>query len=144
MEEYLDKVRPYLKDIINDLKKSGSWKVQLIREINFFSSRDDNGEERVMHSKIDNIEIMISDEADEVTGELFNSLKNRYQNSLQSMRHNEFVFAYDDLLYYKFHRSYIDFTNWIENKKATINPINKKEIKCYQYTRILALNYEEI
>ena len=32
-----------------------------------------------MHSKSDNIEIMISDEADEVIKELCDSLKNRYQ-----------------------------------------------------------------
>ena len=38
-----------------------------------------------MHSKGDNIEIMINDEADEVTEELFDSLKNRYQNNLESM-----------------------------------------------------------
>ena len=36
----------------------------------------DNDEERVMHSKIDNIEIMINDETDEVIVELFKSLKN--------------------------------------------------------------------
>ena len=50
-----------------------------------------------MHSKSDNIEIMISDEADEV----FDSLKNRYQNNLQPMRGSEFVFDYVQLLYYK-------------------------------------------
>ena len=32
-----------------------------------------------MHSKSDNIEIMINDEADEVIKELFSSLKNRSQ-----------------------------------------------------------------
>ena len=32
-----------------------------------------------MHSKSDNIEIIINDEADKVTKELFDSLKNRYQ-----------------------------------------------------------------
>ena len=32
----------------------------------FFSSEDDNDEGRVVHSKNDNIEITISDEADEV------------------------------------------------------------------------------
>ena len=36
----------------------------------------DNDEERVMHSKIDNIEIMINDETDEAIVELFKSLKN--------------------------------------------------------------------
>ena len=29
VEEYLNKIRPYLKDIINNLKKSGPWKIQL-------------------------------------------------------------------------------------------------------------------
>ena len=33
---------------------------------------------RVMHSKIDRIEIMMNDEADEVIKELFDSLKNGY------------------------------------------------------------------
>ena len=44
-----------------------------------------------MHSKSDKIEIMINDEADEVI-ELFQSLKNRYQNNLESMTGSEFVF----------------------------------------------------
>ena len=60
IEEYLDKIRPYIKDIINDLKKSDTGKLQLRIVINFISSKD-TGEEHVMHSKSDNIEIMISD-----------------------------------------------------------------------------------
>ena len=38
--------------------------------INFMSAKD-NDEERVIHSKSDNIEIMINDEPDEVKEELF-------------------------------------------------------------------------
>ena len=53
-----------------------------------------------MHSKSDDTEIMISDEADEITKKLFDSLKIRYQNSLQSIRGSEFVFDYLQLLYY--------------------------------------------
>ena len=60
IEEYLDKIRPYIKDIINDLKKSDTGKLQLTIVINFISSKD-TGEEHVMHSKSDNIEIIISD-----------------------------------------------------------------------------------
>ena len=45
-----------------------------------------------MHSKSDNIETMIDDEADEVIKELFNSVKNRYQNNLESMKSSEFIF----------------------------------------------------
>ena len=36
-----------------------------------------------MHSKIGNIETIISDEVDEIIKQLFNSLENRYQNNLQ-------------------------------------------------------------
>ena len=56
-----------------------------------------------MHSKKDNIEIMINDEADEVF-ELFDLLKNRYQNNLESMKGGEFVLDYVHLLYYKCHK----------------------------------------
>ena len=55
-----------------------------------------------MHSKSDNIEIMISDEADEVIKGLSDSLKNRYQNNLESTKVSEFVFDYVQLLYYKY------------------------------------------
>ena len=46
--------------------------------VNNNNSEDDNDKECVMHSKSDNIEIMISDEADEVIKKLSDSLKNRY------------------------------------------------------------------
>ena len=69
VEEYLDKIWPYLRAIINDLKKS--WKIQLAMTINSISSKDDNDHKRVMHSKSDNIEIMISDKSDEVIKKLF-------------------------------------------------------------------------
>ena len=42
-----------------------------------------------MHSKSDNIKVMISDEADEVIKKKFDSLKNRYQSNLESMRGSE-------------------------------------------------------
>ena len=54
-----------------------------------------------MHSKSDNIEIMINDEAEEVIKELFDSL---YQNNSELMKGNEFVFNYIHLLYYTFHK----------------------------------------
>ena len=46
--EYLNKIRPYLKDKTNNLKKSDTWKIQLAIAINFISSKD-NDEEHVMH-----------------------------------------------------------------------------------------------
>ena len=44
---------------------------------------------------------MISNEADdEVIKKVFDSLKNRYHNNLESMRRSKFVFDYVPLLYY--------------------------------------------
>ena len=64
---------------------------------NFISSID-NDEDHVMHSKSDNIEIMINYQANEVTENLFDSLKNRYQINLKSIKGSEFVFDYVHLL----------------------------------------------
>ena len=122
-----------------------------INNNNFFSSEDDNDEESKMDSKNDNIKIIISEETDEVIKIFFDSRKNRYQNNLQSMRGSVFVFNYVQLLYYKCRKinlnrgaSCIDSPDWITNKKATINPINQKDNKCFQYTVTAALNYEEM
>ena len=77
VEECLNKLRPYLKVIINNLKKSDTWKTHLTRANNFISSIN-NDKERVMHSKSDNIEIMSNDEADENVKIYFDSLKDTY------------------------------------------------------------------
>ena len=81
---------------------------------------------------------MINDETDKVIKELFDLVKNRYQNSLESMKGSEFVFNYFQLLYYKCHRinpncvgSYIDSPDWIKNNKGTINTSNKNNNKYF-------------
>ena len=55
VKKYLNKIRPYLKGII-----------QSTITISFISSKVDNDEEHVMHWKSDNTEIMINDKSDEV------------------------------------------------------------------------------
>ena len=64
---------------------------------------------------------------------------------------NEFVFNYVQLLYYKCHdiyqnqgESYINSFDWIKNKKAAINPINKKDNKYFQYAVTVTWNHKEI
>ena len=61
----------------------------------------------------------------------------------------ELVFDPVQLLYYKCHKrntirgaSYIESPDWIKN--ATVNSINKKGNKCFQYTVTIVLNHEEI
>ena len=70
VEEYLNKIKPNFKDIINNLRQFDTWKIQLTITTTFISSKDDNEEEHVMHSKSDKIDIMMNDEADEVIKEL--------------------------------------------------------------------------
>ena len=85
-----------------------------------------NDEERVMHSKSDNIEITTNDKADKY----FQSRFSRYQIGLEiSMKGSDFVFDYVHLLYYKCHEinservgSYIDAPDWIKNKKSNNIP----------------------
>ena len=74
VEEYLNKIGPYLKDI-NNLEESETLKIQPTIAINFVSCID-NDEEHVMNSKTDNIEILIYDKANEVIKKLFNELNN--------------------------------------------------------------------
>ena len=59
-----------------------------------------------MHSKNDNMEIIMNDEADKVIKERFDSLKYIYiyQNSLESIKDSEFHFDYVHLLDYKRHK----------------------------------------
>ena len=71
---------------------------------------------------------MITDEADEIMSDLFNLIKNRYQNNLESMRCSEFVFDYAHLLYYEYHKIdfncgglYTDSPDWIKNEKRNNN-----------------------
>ena len=60
VKKHLNKIKPYLKNIISTLKKSGTLKIQFTSSNNFISSLD-NDEERVMHLKSDNIKIMINE-----------------------------------------------------------------------------------
>ena len=79
---YLDKIEPYLNDLIDNQKSQGEWKIQLTMAINFISS-EDSDETRTMHAKSGNIEILIGNEINESIEQLFNSLLQRYQKGLE-------------------------------------------------------------
>ena len=55
--EYFDKIKPYLKDMIDDYMSRGEWEIQITIRIIFISFIDKN-ETQVMHTKSDNVEIM--------------------------------------------------------------------------------------
>ena len=52
----LNNIKPYVRNIITDLQNSDTWKIQLKIAINFISSKDSE-EERIMHSRSDNIQL---------------------------------------------------------------------------------------
>ena len=103
-----------------------------------------------MHTKSNNVEIMMGSETDEIIEELFEPFLQKYQEGLEeSIRGSEFAYDSVDALYYNLNKvslsrggSYIDFSKWLK-KKSTINPKNNDD-KCFQYALTVALNYEKI
>ena len=69
---------PYLSDMINDAKSQSEWKIQLPMEINFVSFKGSD-EIRLIHTKRDNIDILMENEANDVIEKLFKSLLQKYQ-----------------------------------------------------------------
>ena len=161
-------IKPYLSDLIYNPKAHGlvsyhsgnkswlqktssEWKIQLTMAINFISSKDSD-ETRTMHTKSNNIEIMIGSETDEIIKKLSESFLQKYQEGLEeSMRGSEFAYDSVDVLYYNLNKvslsrsgSNIDSQKWLKNKKATINPQNEKDDRCFQYAVTFGLNYEQI
>ena len=82
-EEYLDKLKPYLKDIIIDLQNSDTRKIHLTIATSFISSKDVD-EERLMHAKSDNVELMSYDNVNDINDKLFESLPSRYQGDSET------------------------------------------------------------
>ena len=102
-EECLALIEPYLRELINDHKSKGEWKIQLTAQINFISSRLGSDETRVMHTRSVNEEFTNGSDTDEIIKELFKSLLQRYQENLQEkMRGSDFVFDGVNFLYYDF------------------------------------------
>ena len=104
IKDYLDEIKPYLSDIINDHKTRGEWKIKLTMGINFFSSKGPE-EIRTVYSPGDKIEIITGIETDKIIEDLFDSFFQRYQEGLEeSMRGSKFVFDNVDSLNYKLHK----------------------------------------
>ena len=143
IEQYLDVIKPYLSDLINDHKaietSSNEWKIQINMHINFVSSND-TGEIRTVFVWSDNEEIRLGNETDDIVKRLINSFLNNYQKEELILRNgSNFVFESVGLLSYHIHKtslkrgnSYIKSPEWLANKKAIINPKNVDN-RCFEY-----------
>ena len=142
IKEYIDVIRPYSSDIINNHKSQGKWrihsgntviehkaqrewKIHLTMAINLISSKKDS-ETRTMRTKSDKIEMMMGCETDEIIELLFESFLKRYQEGLEeSMDGSHFIFDCGNALYYNINiislsrgGSYIDSPEWLKIKRV--------------------------
>ena len=78
-EQYIEKIKP-CQNIKSNFKKSVTWIIQLLAEINFISSFNVDGEQ-LMYSYSENIEIMINEKEGIVIKKPFGSVPSKYQNS---------------------------------------------------------------
>ena len=78
IEEYLNLIEPYLRELINDHKNKGEWKIQLTAQINFISLRPSSDETRVMHTRSVNEEFMNGSDTDQI---IKNSLDPFYKDT---------------------------------------------------------------
>ena len=152
IEDYLNKIRPYLSDII-DMHKDG-WKTQLEAEITFSSVGEKDSKEFYpiyMHSE--NSKMYTGYGTSMVTDDLFKSLLNDYQFSFRTkMKKSNLSYDRVRAFYYKFHKisinrsgdSYTDSPKLLKTKKATINLKNMEDNKCMQYAIVASLNYKQI
>ena len=116
--------------------------------VNFISSIDFD-ETRNMHTKNDNIEILMGSETDEIVKQLFELLLQRYQEGLEkSMKIGEFVFDSVDVFCYNLDKislnrgeSDIDSPERLKNKKSTIN-YEYNDDKSFQYAVAVGLNHK--
>ena len=151
IQEYLALIDKYLKKLINQYKKEGEWKIQLIAEINFIPLKPGSDETHVMFTRSDNEEFMSGDDTNEIIKSLYESFLQRFEENLQEkMRGSDFEFDGINFFNYNFDErsiyiggSYIDSPKWLKDKKSTINPKNN-DLKCFQYVATLALNFDNI
>ena len=162
-KEYLNMIKPYLRDLINNHKLAmelnndeendkAEWKTQLIMQNNFISDKDFK-DTRTIYSASEPVEIFMGSDTENVIDTLFNTILERIQKSIETSNERGSGFSHESvaLLYYYFQKidtrrgeSYMISPDWIVRKKATINPKNEKDSKCFQWSITSGLNYNKI
>ena len=110
-------------------------------------------ETRTIYTKSEPLEIFMGSNTEDVIDRFFNTLLQRFQLAQETShdRGSKFIPDSVELLYYHFQRivirraeSYIITPNRISSKKATKNPKNEKDNKCFQWSIISELNHNNI
>ena len=118
--------------------------------VNFVPSNDTE-EIHTIFVQSDNKEIRLGNETDDIIKRLISSFLNNYQKEEIILRNgSNFVFESVELLSCHIHKtslkkgkSFVKSSEWLINKRATINPKNKDD-KCFQYSITVELNHQKI
>ena len=133
LDDYLNKFEPSLRNTIIDLQNVDTWKIQLTIAINFISSKVAK-EERVMHSRSDNIKCTSYNDANEVFDELFESLHSRYQGNLEtSLKGSGFIVDSVQLMYCKYHKVNFKYGgSWLGDSRGWLKKKSNNKSKKYR------------
>ena len=117
------------------------WKIQLTMQHSCISTRSFE-ETRTIYTISEPVEIFMGNHIKDAIDKLSNTLLQRFLNAQETSneRGSELIPDRVELLYYHFQRidirraeSYIISPDWIASKKATINPKNEKDNKCFKW-----------
>ena len=131
LNDYLNTIRPNTNELITN-KIINKNKVQLAVSITFLNYTNNDTADKYILS--DNITIRPTDDTNQIIAELYNSLLQRYQETLENkMEGSNFVYDHINFLDIKFNQvdlirggTYMKEDKWLTNKKATINLKNNK------------------
>ena len=109
IEQYLNKIMPYLKELINNHRAinngSNEWKIQLNMCIKFVSLMDTK-DTRTFFVWSENNEIRLGNETDDIVKNLIDSFLNSYQKEQEVLREgSNFVFENVKSLKYCIHKT---------------------------------------
>ena len=124
--------------MINDRKIPRKvWKIQISMHVNFISS-EDTGKTCTIVVWSNNMKIMWDSDTDDIIRELFKIFLRNYQDELKIISGSEFNFESVELMDYKLHRIhlkrgglYLKSPEWLLHKRATTNPKNENDEKCF-------------
>ena len=147
--EYLEKVKPYLIALIDE-KKTPSHKIQIVIAINLIHLT--KSDRIIFYVKSKNIECHLSDNSEDILNQLTDSLLEYFHDKLMICRtDSSYAFESVEGLSIRFHKidlrrgsSYVPIPDWLEAKKATINPKNKNDNFCFAYAAAIAIYHKNL
>ena len=153
LKEYIATITPQLVDLINKKKNSTQEerKVQLIIAV-IFKHITNPSKKNTIYVKSKSIVFTQGDDTYDILTKVLDSFFENYENQENILRNgSNYTFDCVDLTLVQFHTvelrrgsSYIPSYEWIEKKKATINPQNTKDNCCFVYSIAASLHRHDI